>query len=104
MTFLIQSIGEIMLIAFSMTFLIIAGEIDLSVSSTAALSSCTLGFVWQHSGNIPVAVASGLAVGMVCGAINGLLVTKLGCSRWRSPSEPSRSSAASASRCSATID
>jgi rhamnose transport system permease protein len=78
MTFLIQSIGEIMLIAFSMTFLIIAGEIDLSVSSTAALSSCMLGFVWQHSGSIPLAVASGLAVGVVCGAINGLLVTKLG--------------------------
>ena len=78
MTFLIQSIGEIMLIAFSMTFLIIAGEIDLSVSSTAALSSCTLGFVWQHSGNLPLAVASALMVGVVCGAINGLLVTKLG--------------------------
>ena len=78
MTFLIQSIGEIMLIAFSMTFLIIAGEIDLSVSSTAALSSCTLGFVWQHSSSIPLAVVSGLIVGLVCGAINGLLVTKLG--------------------------
>jgi rhamnose transport system permease protein len=78
MTFLIQSIAEIMLIAFSMTFLIIAGEIDLSVSSTAALSSCTLGFVWQHSSNIPLAVASALAVGVMCGAINGLLVTKLG--------------------------
>lgn len=78
MTFLIQSIGEIMLIAFSMTFLIIAGEIDLSVSSTAALSSCTLGFVWQHTSNIPLAVLSALAVGFVCGAINGLLVTKLG--------------------------
>jgi rhamnose transport system permease protein len=78
MTFLIQSIGEIMLIAFSMTFLIIAGEIDLSVSSTAALSSCTLGFVWEHSSSIPLAVASALAVGVACGAINGLLVTKLG--------------------------
>jgi rhamnose transport system permease protein len=78
MTFLIQSIGEIMLIAFSMTLLIIAGQIDLSVSSTAALSSCTLGFVWEHSSNIPVAVVSALLVGILCGAINGLLVTKLG--------------------------
>ena len=78
MTFLIQSVGEIMLIAFSMTFLIIAGEIDLSVSSTAALASCSLGFVWQHTGNIPLAVVSALVVGALCGAINGLLVTKLG--------------------------
>jgi rhamnose transport system permease protein len=78
MSFLIQSIGEIMLIAFPMTLLIIAGEIDLSVSSTAALSSCMLGFVWQHSGSIPLAVVSALATGLVCGAINGLLVTRLG--------------------------
>jgi rhamnose transport system permease protein len=78
MTFLIQSIGEIMLIAFSMTLLIIAGEIDLSVSSTAALASCTLGFVWEHTSNIPLAVVSALVVGALCGAINGLLVTKLG--------------------------
>jgi rhamnose transport system permease protein len=78
MTFLIQSIAEIMLIAFSMTFLIIAGEIDLSVSSIAALSSCTLGYVWEHTGNIPVAVVSAILVGALCGAFNGLLVTRLG--------------------------
>jgi rhamnose transport system permease protein len=78
MTFLIQSIGEIMLIAFSMTLLIIAGEIDLSVSSIAALSSCTLGYVWEHTGSIPLAVVGALLVGVACGAINGLLVTKLG--------------------------
>jgi rhamnose transport system permease protein len=78
MTFLIQSIAEIMLIAFSMTFLIIAGEIDLSVSSIAALSSCTLGYVWEHTGNIPVAVVCAILVGALCGAFNGLLVTGLG--------------------------
>ena len=78
MTFLIQSIGEILLIAFSMTFLIVAGEIDLSVSSIAALSSCALGYTWQHTGNIPVSVFVALLVGTICGAINGLLVTRLG--------------------------
>jgi rhamnose transport system permease protein len=78
MTFLIQSVGEIMLIAFAMTFLIIAGEIDLSVSSTAALSSCSLGFTWQHTGSLGLAVVAAIATGVVCGAVNGFLVTQLG--------------------------
>jgi rhamnose transport system permease protein len=78
MTFLIQSVAEIMLIAFSMTLLIIAGEIDLSVSSTAALSSCSLGFCWQHTGSLPLAVVAAILTGVVCGAFNGFLVTQLG--------------------------
>jgi rhamnose transport system permease protein len=78
MTFLIQSVGEIMLIAFAMTFLIIAGEIDLSVSSTAALSSCSLGFAWQHTGSLGFAVVAAIATGIACGAVNGFLVTQLG--------------------------
>jgi rhamnose transport system permease protein len=78
MTFLIQSVAEIMLIAFSMTLLIIAGEIDLSVSSTAALSSCSLGFCWQHTGSLPLAVVAAILTGVACGAFNGFLVTQLG--------------------------
>ncbi len=78
MTFLIQSVAEIMLIAFSMTLLIIAGEIDLSVSSTAALSSCSLGFCWQHTGSLPLAVVMAILTGVACGAFNGFLVTQLG--------------------------
>ena len=50
-SFILQDIGEIFLIALPMTFLIITGEIDLSVSSTAALASCVLGVVWRSSGS-----------------------------------------------------
>jgi rhamnose transport system permease protein len=78
MTFVIENMGEIMLIAFSMTFVIIAGQIDLSVASTAALASCTLGVVWRHTSNMPVAVLAALVVGVLCGAFNGFLITKLG--------------------------
>ena len=68
-----------MLIAFSMTLLIIAGEIDLSVSSTAALSSCSLGFCWQHTGTMPLAVRHRAPrPASLCGAFNGFLVTQLG--------------------------
>ena len=42
MSFVIQDIGEFMLMALPVTFLIIAGEIDLSIGSTVCLSSCLI--------------------------------------------------------------
>jgi rhamnose transport system permease protein len=78
MTFVIENMGEIMLIAFSMTLVIIAGHIDLSVASTAALASCTLGFVWEHFSNMALAILAALVVGILCGLLNGLLITRLG--------------------------
>jgi rhamnose transport system permease protein len=76
--FLIQDIGEVFLIALPMTLLIMTGEIDLSVASTAALAGCVLGWVWRDTGSMPVAVVAALATGLACGMVNGLLVTRLG--------------------------
>jgi rhamnose transport system permease protein len=76
--FVLQDIGEIMLIALPMTFLIMTGEIDLSVASAAALAGCVLGWAWRSSGSMAVAVAAALLTGVVCGAVNGFLVTRLG--------------------------
>lgn len=76
--FVLQDIGEIMLIALPMTFLVMTGEIDLSVASTAALAGCVLGWAWQASGSMAVAVLAALGTGVVCGAVNGFLVTRLG--------------------------
>lgn len=66
------------MIAFAMALLIIAGEIDLSVASIIALASTAMGLVMQAGLGTPGIVATGLAVGLVCGAINGALVTGLG--------------------------
>ena len=77
-SFILQDIGEIFLIAMPMTYLLITGEIDLSVSSTAALASCVLGVVWRSSGSMWVALLAALVTGFVCGAFNGVLVTRLG--------------------------
>jgi rhamnose transport system permease protein len=76
--FVLQDIGEIMLIALPMTFLIMTGEIDLSVASTAALAGCVLGWAWQSSGSMAVAALAAVLTGVVCGAVNGFLVTRLG--------------------------
>jgi rhamnose transport system permease protein len=68
---------EVGLIAIGMTFVIITGGIDLSVGSVLGLATIVLGTVWKTLG-LPLPVAMGVAVlvGMVCGAVNGLIVIK----------------------------
>ena len=66
------------MIAFAMALLIIAGEIDLSVASIVALSSTAMGLVMQAGFGAPVIVLTGLGTGLLCGAFNGLLVTRFG--------------------------
>ncbi|PYG28879.1 ABC transporter permease [Pelagimonas varians] len=66
------------MIAFAMALLIIAGEIDLSVASIIALASTAMGVAMEMGAGTPVLVLVGLATGMLCGAFNGALVTKLG--------------------------
>jgi rhamnose transport system permease protein len=72
------SSGEVAIMALPMTFIIISGEIDLSVASTLGMSSATLGFLWnKHWPMLAIFVV--LAVlGVVAGLINGLLVTRVG--------------------------
>jgi rhamnose transport system permease protein len=66
------------MIAFPMALLIIAGEIDLSVAAIIALASTMMGTALQYGVGTPGLVAVGLATGLVCGAVNGLLVTRMG--------------------------
>ncbi|MEM1427970.1 MAG: ABC transporter permease [Pseudomonadota bacterium] len=66
------------MIAFAMALLIISGEIDLSVASIIALASTAMGAAVQVGVGTPGLVVIGLAVGVICGAVNGLLVTRLG--------------------------
>jgi rhamnose transport system permease protein len=78
LSFVIQDIGEIMIIALPMTFLIIAGEIDLSVASTLNLTSASIGYAYHRGVPFGWSILIGLLVGALCGFINGILVTKFG--------------------------
>ena len=70
--------GEIAIMALPMTLIIISGEIDLSVSSTLGMASCLLGFLWaRHWPMIAIFVVIAV-VGLAAGALNGLLVTRVG--------------------------
>jgi rhamnose transport system permease protein len=69
--------SEITIMAFAMTLLIIAGEIDLSIAANLALSSSVLGYTYRAGAPIVVAIFLALIVGTICGALNGFLVTKV---------------------------
>ena len=66
------------MIAFAMALLIISGEIDLSVASIIALASTAMGAAVQLGVGTPGLVLVGLATGLLCGAFNGVLVTRMG--------------------------
>lgn len=66
------------LIAFALALVIISGEIDLSVASILALSSTLMGLAMSQGAGTPELVAIGLLTGLVCGAVNGFLVSSLG--------------------------
>jgi rhamnose transport system permease protein len=70
--------GEIAIMTLPMTLIVISGEIDLSVASTLGMSSALLGYLWgRHWPMIGIFVLIAVA-GLAAGAINGLLVTRLG--------------------------
>ncbi len=63
------------IIAVGLTFVIISGGIDLSVGSIVAFSGVVLAGLIQRGVPLPVALLGGLAVGLACGLVNGLLIT-----------------------------
>ncbi|MDQ0382063.1 ABC transporter permease [Amycolatopsis thermophila] len=62
-------------VSVGMTFVIISGGIDLSVGSMVALSSVWMTTLATQSFGPVVMVVCALAVGLVCGLINGVLVS-----------------------------
>lgn len=66
------------MIALAMALLIIAGEIDLSVGAIIALASTAMGYALQYGAGTPTLVCIGIGTGLICGAFNGILVTRLG--------------------------
>lgn len=70
-----RTTAMITVIAVAMTFVISAGELDLSVGSTAALAALTGALVMQAGMPWPVAVGAAVASGLAVGALNGFFVT-----------------------------
>jgi ribose transport system permease protein len=77
-----NQIPDQVIVAVGMTFVLIIGGIDLSVGSVLAVSSAVLGVCLMRGGwPLPLGIAACLGVGLLCGAINGLVTVA-----WRLPS------------------
>ncbi len=71
----VRSSCEYGLLALATTLVMSSGGIDLSIGSVMGLAAVTLGGL--HAGGWPIALASvaALVVGLLCGIVNGILVS-----------------------------
>lgn len=74
---MVTNIAVIGIMAVPGTFLLIAGQVDLSVGSVAAMCGMVMAALAAPLG-IPAAVGIGLLVGLVVGLINGFFVMIVG--------------------------
>jgi rhamnose transport system permease protein len=75
---LLQLSIEKAIVALIMTFVIICGEIDLSVASMMGLSAAVTARLHDSGWNMALAVLAALAVGLGFGLLNGFFVAKVG--------------------------
>jgi rhamnose transport system permease protein len=70
--------AEIGFLALGMTLVIITGGIDLSVGAVLGLSGIVLGLLTTAGVNIWLATLLAIAVGALCGTLNGLAISRIG--------------------------
>lgn len=72
------SFVEKAIVALPMALLVIAREIDISVSGTIALVSVAMGLAAKTGLGTAALLTVGLVTGLLAGAVNGVLVTRIG--------------------------
>ena len=65
---------EKIIIVLIMTFIIINGEIDISVASVMALAGCVMGYLFEKGLPFEWCVLAGLLTGVLTGAFNGFMI------------------------------
>lgn len=73
-----QQLSMLMVVAAGMTIVMVMGDFDLSVGSTASLAGIVAAVLFTFGYPIWAAVGIALLVGLVGGAINGALVSFIG--------------------------
>jgi rhamnose transport system permease protein len=68
---------EIGIMMLPMVFIIVTGNIDLSIASTLGLSASLMGWLFMGGWNIWLAVVAALLVSVVAGLLNGYLIARL---------------------------
>ena len=63
-------------LVLSMAFVIVIGQIDISVSSTVALTSVLMALMYNAGMPMPAAMLMCLVIGTICGLVNGVLISR----------------------------
>ncbi len=74
---ILRQTAMVSVMAVAGTFVIGAGQIDLTVGSVAAMSAMIASLILRHTNSVILAVMTSILFGVIVGTINGLLVTKL---------------------------
>lgn len=72
---ILKQISVVTIIACGETMLIVSGMIDLSAGLVCTTSMCFSAGVLAVTGNVPLAMATGILIGVISGWTNGFLVT-----------------------------
>lgn len=64
------------IVALPMAFVLLLGDIDLSVGGNVCLSATVLGVVYNATGNMWLGILACLLTGTICGAFNGVILTR----------------------------
>jgi rhamnose transport system permease protein len=69
---------EKIIVALTMAFLIINGEIDLSAPSIMGLSACAAAYLFSRGMDLGTALPISLSIGLACGLFNGFWIAIVG--------------------------
>jgi rhamnose transport system permease protein len=72
------NVGEVAIMALPLTLIVVTGEIDLSVASMLGLTGVLMAELYKHGWPIWPAMLAAVALGVLLGAVNGFLVTRVG--------------------------
>jgi ribose/xylose/arabinose/galactoside ABC-type transport system permease subunit len=69
-----EAVSALGVVSIPLALLVICGAVDLSVGSVASLAGIIAALVMVQTGSVVLGCLAGLAVGLIAGAINGVLV------------------------------
>lgn len=75
---ILRSMSIISVLGVGITFVITAGEIDLSIGTLPALCGATLAVLLQQGFSLPIAFLISLSVAVTIGLVNGLIIVSTG--------------------------
>ena len=74
---IVRQTAPIAIMAVAMTYVLAAGEIDLSIGAVAGLASVAAAMA-MDIGGVPLGIFAGVATGLIVGVINGVISTRIG--------------------------